>query len=70
VNSVTVGKREGSVGFWWGDLRERLYWGDPTVDGTIILGWIFRMWGMDWIGLAKDRDRWRALVNAVINIRV
>jgi hypothetical protein len=26
--------------------------------------------GMDWIKLAKDRDRWRVLVNAAMNLRV
>jgi hypothetical protein len=29
---------------WWGNLRERDYWGDPGVDGRIILRWIFRKW--------------------------
>jgi hypothetical protein len=61
------------TGFWWGNLRERDHWGVPGVDGRIILRWIFRKWGrggMDWIGLAQDRSRWWALVNAVMNLRV
>jgi hypothetical protein len=27
-------------------------------------------WGMDWIDLAKDSDRWRALVNVVMNLQI
>jgi hypothetical protein len=43
------------------------------VDGRIILKWIFKKWadgGVDWIELAQVRDRWRALVSAVMNLRV
>jgi hypothetical protein len=44
---------------------------DPVVDDRIILRWMDVGWeGMDWIDLAEDRDRWRALVNAVMNLRV
>jgi hypothetical protein len=43
---------------------------DPGIDGRIILRWIFRKWGMDRIDLAQDRDRWRALVNEAMKLRV
>jgi len=70
--SSTYGGREVYTEFWWGNLRERGHLGDPGVYGRIILKWIFRKWngGMDWIDLAQDRDRWRALVNMVMNLRV
>jgi hypothetical protein len=41
------GKGEVCTGFWWGSQRERDCWGDPGVDGKIILGWIFKKWDMD-----------------------
>jgi hypothetical protein len=43
------------------------------VDGRILLKWIFRKRDggcMDWIDLAEDRGRWRAVVKAVINLWV
>jgi hypothetical protein len=67
-----MGEGRGVYRVLWGNLRERDHWGDPAVDGRIILRWIFRKWdgGMDWIELAQDRDRWWLLVNAVKNLRV
>jgi hypothetical protein len=47
--------------------------GDPDIDGRIILRRVLRKWdvgGMDWIKLAQDKDRWHALVNTVMNLRV
>ena len=61
------------TGFWWGNLRERDHLEDPGVDERIILRWIIqevRLGGMDWIDLAQDKDRWWALVNAVMNLRL
>jgi hypothetical protein len=45
--------------------RPRRRWEDNIKVGLQEVGW-----GMDWIELAQDRDRWRALVNAVMNLRV
>ena len=33
-------RREGCIGFWWGNRREGNHWGDLGVDGWIILRWI------------------------------
>ena len=45
-------KREAYTGVWWGKMRERDRWGDPGVDGRIILRWVFRKWDVGvWTGL-------------------
>jgi hypothetical protein len=43
-----------------------LRWEDNTKMDIQEMGWS----GMDWIDLAQDMDRWRAVVNAVMNLRV
>ena len=50
---------------WIPLARPRRRWEDDIkMDlGEVVSG------GMDWIDLPQDRDRWRALVNAVMNIR-
>ena len=45
---------------------------DPGVDGRVLLKRLLRIWrgAMDWIDLAQNRDRWKAVVNAVMNLEV
>ena len=68
-----VGEERGYIGSWWGNRREGDHWGYLGVDGWIILGWISRRWDVGiWtgFGLSQDRDRWRTLVSAVMNLGV
>ena len=60
------------AGFWWGKLKERNHLKDPGIEGGIIVRCILRKWegDVEWIDLAQDRDRWQALVNVVMNLKV
>jgi len=67
------GGGEPYTGLWWGNLREGDHLEDPGLDGRIILRRIFRKWDVgviDCIDLTQDRDRWQAVVNSVMNLRV
>jgi hypothetical protein len=68
-----MGKTRGVCRVLVGKPGERNRLEGTGVDGRIILRWTFRkrdMRGVDRIDLAQDRDRWRALVNAVTNLPV
>jgi hypothetical protein len=63
---------EKCTGFWWESPKERGHLKDQGVDGKMELKWTLGRLagGVDWIYLAQDRDSWRAVVNAVMNLRV
>jgi hypothetical protein len=60
------------MGYWCGSQKVRDHWEDQrrwVINIKMDLREIGRD-GMDWIDLAQDRGQWRALVNAVMNLRV
>jgi len=61
IYRVVVGKPEGKRQLG----RPRRIWEDNIKMDLQKVGW-----GMDWIDLAQDKDRWRVLLEAVINLRV
>jgi hypothetical protein len=62
VYKILVGKPEGRRPLG----RPRCRWKDGVRIDLREIG----LGGVDWIRLAQDRDRWRAVVNAVMNLRV
>jgi len=68
-----MGEDRGVYGVLVGNPEGRRLLGRPThrwVDNIKLDLQEVRCGYMDWIGLAQDRDRWRTLVSAVMNLRV
>jgi hypothetical protein len=65
-----MGESRGVIKVMGGILRDKDNLEDPDIDGDNIKMDIYegRCGRMDWINLAHNSDRWRALVDAVINI--
>jgi len=63
-------RRGGCIGSCWGNCIEGDHWGDLGVDNIRMDLQEVGCEYMEQIGLAQDRDRWRTLVSAVMNLRV
>jgi len=68
-----MGEERGCIGYWWGKPEGKRPLGRPRrrwVDNIRLDLQEVGCGYVDWIGLAQDRDRWRTLVSAVMNLRV
>jgi hypothetical protein len=59
---------EKTTRFWWESPKERDRLEDQDVGRRVRSEWI--LGSVDWIRLTQDMDRWRAVVCAVMNLRV
>ena len=66
------GRGQVNTGFLFRKCDRKRTFGKPTSRWYNNIKWVFRKLGggMDWIALVQDRDKRRALVNVVMNIRV
>jgi hypothetical protein len=63
-------RTENCTRFWWESPKERDRSEDQGVDGIRMDVREIGLRGVNWIRLAQDWDRWRAVVSAVMNLRV
>ena len=65
------GRVEVITRYWWGNLKEKDHWTDVGVDGRVPKK--TRETGCEdahWVHVTQGRDGRRALVNAVMNLRI
>jgi hypothetical protein len=69
---MVLGREKVRTGFRWGNLMERDRFRNLLLDWRIVLIWILKKWngGMGWIDLDQYRDRWQALVKAIMNLQL
>jgi hypothetical protein len=63
-------KRENCTRFWWETPNERDHSEDRDVEGRMGSEWVLGNWlDVEWVRLVQYKGQWRAVVNAVMNLR-